>query len=119
MSTVIVLICPNSIQKPHITIRKKTYYAANDDFTCEIILDLSDGEMYIFAVTDTVISYDCDCIDEYMVIVYSVSDDLRKMIAMSNENEYNKKYEKIDNLDSHKYTGPNDDINEVKKIIMG
>ena len=82
-----IFICPDSLPKLHITIKKKIFYSENDDFTCEMILDLSDSEMYIFAATDICISYDWDCKAEYMVIVYSVSDDLWKKIATSNEDE--------------------------------
>ena len=83
-----------------------------------MILDLSDGEMYIFAKTDTVISYDWNCSDEYIVIVYSFSNDLWKMITTSNEDDYNKKNKIFDDLASYKYAGPNDNIDEVQKLLF-
>ena len=72
MIPVIIFICPDSIQKLHITIKKKIFYAENDDFTCEMILELSDGEIYIFAATDTVSSYDWDYKDKYMVLFFRI-----------------------------------------------
>ena len=80
-----------------------------------MILDLSDGEMYIFATTDIVISYDWDCSEEYIAIVYSFTNDLWKMIATSNKDSYNKNNKIFNDLASYKYAGPNDNIDEVKK----
>ena len=39
------------------------------------------------------------------------------MITTSNEDDYNKKNEIFDDLTSYKYAGPNDNIDEVQKLL--